>query len=197
MRRGLGLLGLALLAWGLAAGVSPAPSAAQPAQGLRPPLEAETPEGVPESFRRFVESLEPEEQQLISRRLRGMRPAQRRRFLRRWSRANEAQLDRMQSRIEASLDEALQKQRERAEELGIDPDRLEDNRRAWQSMGDDKQRRMRARLERFAELDPEQQEAVVSVQFANRSEAERARILENLRRAAERLQSGERGLQER
>jgi hypothetical protein len=51
-------------------------------------------------------------------------------------------------------------------------------------MEPDERRRMRERLERFRQLAPEDQQALIDKKFAAKPPEERARILESLRDAA-------------
>jgi len=154
---------------------------------------------VPDSLRQWIEGLPPDQRRVAVRRLRSMPPAGRQRFFRRWEAASPAEREQFTARMQNRAQRMLERQRggSTAEPRGeprrdapgdgrVDP-RFEGNRQAWESMRPGQRERMRRRLERFGGLSAPEQEAMVERHFADRTPAERARILERLRSSAGRL----------
>ena len=133
-------------------------------------------ERLPESARREIEALTPEERRRVRRTLEDAPPERRRRFRRTLERFDELTPE-QQQRFRDRLGEVL---RVPPGELP----RFERNRRAWRQKSPAERERMRERLRRFRALGPEQQVRLLERRFPELSEPEREAMLRRFREVA-------------
>lgn len=125
------------------------------------------------SLRGWIRELPAPERRAAVRRLRRMDPERREAFVRRFESMSGEERARLRERLGRAAEAAPGRW-----------ERFERNRRAWSAMDVSQRERMRDRLRRFQALPPAEQEALVERRFQDRSDEERARILERLRGAA-------------
>lgn len=171
----------------LVSGLAPEAARAQPDAGS--PARAERLrafERLPESARRELETLTPEQRRRVRRALEYAPPERRRRFRRTLERFDELTPE-QQQRFRDRLGEVL---RVPPGELP----QLERNRRAWRQKSPAERERMRERLRRFQALGPEQQVRLLERRFPDLSEREREAMLRRFREVAPGESGSGRGL---
>jgi hypothetical protein len=153
----------------------------------------------PPGFEGWMREMPLVQRRQLDRHLRRMPELQRERFFREWSglslHERRALADRITRAAEVrrrELPPRLRTPEFRDRLVRMSPDERREflaRARAWHAMGIAERQRMRARLEKFGALSPDEQRALVDERFARRSAEDRARILGELQAASEQLRA--------